>query len=341
MRFVIMCAAILFIVSPVFADMIYFKNGNAISGKVLRVTETDVEFSTSEFSSTWFGPDNVSRSNVQKIVYSDGETVDFETITDMIYFTDGKAVSGIVLRITETNIEYSYGNVPLVKQNRNKLQKIVYKNGKTIVFNENNTVPQNVTNIQTTEITPVETPKAKGAEEHDGFYFGFLYGMGFGKSRISGSNKLDVYGFSIMENYDIGYAVVDNFILFTGMGILCTFKSKKYSNENSYSNQSPDDLAIVGGWRFGFRSYLMPENIFVSAAVAYSKTSFGNDSTSVDAKAGLDYSLAIGKEWWVSDNWGLGVALYGEYGSTSCSDKNYKGNVSNYAIGLAFTATYN
>jgi len=73
MRLLILCAAMILFVSPLFADTIYFKDGKFISGKVLRVTETEVEFSTSEIPF-----DKQSRSNVLKIVYTNGKTVVFD-----------------------------------------------------------------------------------------------------------------------------------------------------------------------------------------------------------------------------------------------------------------------
>jgi hypothetical protein len=72
MHFVILCAAIIFNVSPLFADIIYFKDGSAVNGNVLRVTDFEIEFSTKEIPF-----DKQSRSNVLKIVYSNGKTVVF------------------------------------------------------------------------------------------------------------------------------------------------------------------------------------------------------------------------------------------------------------------------
>jgi outer membrane protein W len=57
----------------------------------------------------------------------------------------------------------------------------------------------------------------------------------------------------------------------------------------------------------------MPVNIYFTGAVGVSWTSVreqdsDGDTVSNASDMGLGLNLDIGKEWWVSDNWGLGVA---------------------------------
>jgi hypothetical protein len=77
MRVTILCAALLLFVSPLFADNIYFRDGSSVSGKVLRVTDTEIEFSTSDIPF-----DKRSRSALLKIVYTNGKTVMFNESAD-------------------------------------------------------------------------------------------------------------------------------------------------------------------------------------------------------------------------------------------------------------------
>jgi hypothetical protein len=287
MRFAIMCAVILFVVSPVFADTIYLNDGSTISGKVLRVTDTEIEFSTA--------------------------------------------------------------NIPFDKQSRSKIKKIVYTNGKTVVFNEKPaTQPvqtkksQDVAGTQSSVIIPLEEPKPTEINRHDGFYLGFMYGYGYGKSKIGGNNKLAVTGFPVMMDFTLGYAVAENFILFTELRITMLPGSEITYNGKSYSPPDKKEDVANGDLGFGFRSYIMPENMYVSASLTASTTSFEGDFVTGDSKTSLGYFVAIGKEWWVSTNWGLGVSVFGEYNLTSYTDANHnKDDVTNYAIGLAFSATYN
>ena len=58
---------------------------------------------------------------------------------------------------------------------------------------------------------------------------------------------------------------------------------------------------------------------------------------------GIGINLAIGKEWWVSDNWGLGVAA--QLSSTVLPDKNLRTgeelNLTTHSVGILFSATFN
>lgn len=47
----------------------------------------------------------------------------------------------------------------------------------------------------------------------------------------------------------------------------------------------------------------------------------------------------VGKEWWVSDNWGLGVAANFMVGSMK--DKDYDTRWTGLSTSILFSATYN
>lgn len=64
---------------------------------------------------------------------------------------------------------------------------------------------------------------------------------------------------------------------------------------------------------------------------------FGDNETESGTERGLGWYLSLGKEWWVSDNWGLGVA-----GFTYTSKSTYPAegsHVHNTVFGLTFSAT--
>jgi hypothetical protein len=49
--------------------------------------------------------------------------------------------------------------------------------------------------------------------------------------------------------------------------------------------------------------------------------------------------LLAGKEWWISENWGIGIAVAMSYGSAD--DKDDTGEMSAFGINFFITATYN
>jgi hypothetical protein len=71
--------------------------------------------------------------------------------------------------------------------------------------------------------------------------------------------------------------------------------------------QSTDLFGIGAGL-----AYYMPNNLYLSGTLAFAQLSSGdedNTETRSETDFGPGLSLTFGKEWWVSDNWGLGVAL--------------------------------
>lgn len=87
------------------------------------------------------------------------------------------------------------------------------------------------------------------------------------------------------------------------------------------------DSVAAYGFGGGATYYLMPHNLFWSASWGMSGS---YDDTSV---VGWGAAHLVGKEWWVSSNWSLGVAgqfLYADHGDEEAA-----------SLGVLFSATYN
>jgi len=65
------------------------------------------------------------------------------------------------------------------------------------------------------------------------------------------------------------------------------------------------------------------------------------NGTDYDSEIGIAGQAALGKEWWVSEHWGLG--LKGEFTVTSNKDSAAANapTWTGYAFGVSFSATYN
>jgi len=67
------------------------------------------------------------------------------------------------------------------------------------------------------------------------------------------------------------------------------------------------------------------------------------NGTNGSSEAGFGAKLALGKEWWVSDHWGIGLAGQLTFGSNADQD-NGTGNTPTWKTitpGLAFSASFN
>ena len=89
-------------------------------------------------------------------------------------------------------------------------------------------------------------------------------------------------------------------------------------------------------------TYYFPSNIYVTGAVGTAKTQLKSNGDTFSSDRGFGVNLMVGKEWWVSENWGLGVA--GQFLYTNCPDTPVNGvtpDVKTTAFGVLFSATYN
>jgi len=155
-------------------------------------------------------------------------------------------------------------------------------------------------------------------------------GTAFGNMTLSG--PAGVFGFVI------GGAVAENVILgahiYDGVVVNPTVS---FSGQTGVTSNTSLGLYGIGP---DFTYYWMPSNIYFSATVALTRMSLTANGYSGDSSVGLGTRLALGKEWWVSDHWGMGLA---GHVSTSWNDSGDGSGttLSTWAFALAFSATYN
>lgn len=181
----------------------------------------------------------------------------------------------------------------------------------------------------------------EGYHEHDGFYLSMALG---GSSGTINAPTSELSGGGGVFDFKIGGTISKNLILhatITSFSISGpTFKSNGVSEK--ISNSVSVGQAIVGA---GLTYYIMPSNIFVSGSVGLGNFSIfesTNSSNSISTDNGTSLQLKVGKEWWVSKNWGLGVS--GFYNSTNVDQKStglVAGKWSGSQVGIAFNATFN
>jgi hypothetical protein len=116
----------------------------------------------------------------------------------------------------------------------------------------------------------------------------------------------------------VGFAVVENVVLY-GTGILAgasdptvTLNGVSQVDENLNT-----DFYGLGG---GLAYYLVPANVYFAGSLLASWVSVSDTNRNIElgrSKAGFAVEGLIGKEWWVSSNWGLGLALQLFYGRMS------------------------
>jgi hypothetical protein len=175
---------------------------------------------------------------------------------------------------------------------------------------------------------------------HSGVYLHLHLGGGFtsisGSGGYGGTTKVSGGGPSFAVA--VGGAVAPNLALFGNF--FFTGSTQPHVSSGGISGESSGN-ALVGGFGAGVVYYFMPADVYLSGAVAavdfQADDSAGN--TTYQSDVGLGFEGLLGKEFWVSEHWGLGAAL--EFvGATSMKDKN-NSNISwsAGAFNLLFSAT--
>jgi len=178
---------------------------------------------------------------------------------------------------------------------------------------------------------PTEPPADLTAHRHVGVYFHVDLGPGFFIAQAGGGEfGSAAYGIPAIFSVALGGAIAEDWILageIWGAALL--------------SPMSSNGRVVLSGFGVNVTHYFMPANVFLtltpSATVLIVDNGFGSTERT---QVGLGTRLALGKEWWVGDHWGLGIAIQGylginaDRGATPTTWWTMGG-------GILFSATYN
>lgn len=175
---------------------------------------------------------------------------------------------------------------------------------------------------------------------HDGFYLNLEGGIGGLSSSVTATttgNDVKVSGAAGVFGLGLGGALTPNFVI--GGRLWTTVASNPDVEVNGVSGSTSDTSLGLTGIGLDLTYYLMPINIYFQATPSIGMLSVKEQGTSYDFDSGFAIRLAVGKEWWVSDNWGIGLNL--QYAHSSNDGKDLPGTWRTNWFGVAFSGTYN
>ncbi len=176
------------------------------------------------------------------------------------------------------------------------------------------------------------------AETHDGFYLRLNMGGGYTSmsTEVSGA-KLKVSGSGGGIGVALGGVVAGNLVVFGEL--FDNIVSNPTVTLDGVSVNTKDTSAGVVGVGPG-AAYYLPMNMFVSGTLAFSRLVLDTGSATYRSNTGIGFSVKVGKEWWVSNNWGLG--LCGQfYAGTMKESSGGNPTWTTSAFAILFSATYN
>ncbi len=196
---------------------------------------------------------------------------------------------------------------------------------------------------------PAPPPPAHppGAGVHDGGYIRLQLGLNWtGVTARVGSDTVTYNGAGGSISAAFGYSFTQHLILyaefFDAGAIDATVKTNGASTNTGQSMLGTD----LSGLGLGAAYYFGP-NVFAAATVLDCQIDVSDSSgaTLVESQNGLGLELLFGKEWWASDNWGLGVSGQVIFASMKGKDTdlvlNQVPSWHTTSLSLLFSATYN
>ena len=181
--------------------------------------------------------------------------------------------------------------------------------------------------------TRVAVPEPEpGTHTHDGFFFRVYLGPAY--THLT-SDAVTIKGGGGAFGLAVGTAVSERVVVY---GELFDDVATGPEFNGAVEGQAKDEV-VAGMIGFGAgATYYTPENVFFSLSLAATRVTVQEDYEEIGrSDYGLGATAMMGKEWWVSPQWALGVAGQAAFASMKDGDDRFKGT----AFGLVVTATCN
>lgn len=194
---------------------------------------------------------------------------------------------------------------------------------------------------------PEESVSPEGAFCHDGLFLRFQTGFGLGRmvEKDVGGRDISMGGTAGVFRFQLGGAARENLIVYGEIGGFSMTDPAIKGEEGYITTTSQSDITLtMSDLGLGACYYFMPVNIYLSASVTISRDRLEIDEKKGSTNPGVGAYVSIGKEWWVSDNWGLGVALFAYASRMDARESGTfvgRYTVYNTVAGVVFSATYN
>ena len=175
---------------------------------------------------------------------------------------------------------------------------------------------------------------------HDGGFFMRL-SAGFGSTSPEASDAgqtLELTGDTADFNFAFGGIVARNLVVHATLwGWSIDDPDLKLTGMGTETVKGDFGLGALGA---GITYYFMPANVYLSGSAGIGRISLDTSGVDTETGTGPAVDLTLGKEWWVTRKWALGVA--GGFGWYSLpGDGLSNGDLDGTSWAVRFTATSN
>ncbi len=180
---------------------------------------------------------------------------------------------------------------------------------------------------------------AGGPRDHEpGFFLRLSTGVGGGGTERDANPDIKLSGFISETNLAIGGTVTRNLALHaTLFGWTAGDPTVESGGTGVELNNAELTMGALGA---GITYYFMPLNLYLSPSIGFGGLTLelpgGGDG---ESDTGVAFDFTIGKEWWVSNRWGLGVA--GGLGLHTIPDNDSSEDWKGTSFAIRFSSTFN
>ena len=179
--------------------------------------------------------------------------------------------------------------------------------------------------------------------QYDGFYLGMNLGPVWGNCNgVDNTNaRISVTGTGFNLGFLIGTALETNLIAHASF-FVNSISGPKF-NDVKVDNKIAFDETFLGA---GMTQFFSPSNTFISGNIGFGKftitdNSEGNSNYAVSTEGGFGFQLKAGKEWVISEKWGIGVmAFYSGTYLKSTPTPNIEERWDSSRYGISFNASF-
>jgi hypothetical protein len=174
-------------------------------------------------------------------------------------------------------------------------------------------------------------PEPDDGRRHTGLLLRATTGWGYGPL-VGTKRKVEEGSLALGVSFDAGAAVIENLIV----------RGRLRASALGFSDSDfgDDVLFTFGAIGAGIDYYFMPANIYLGATLSLVGASCSNDDDTLHSKAGFGVDLDLGKEWWLGNHWGVGLALRATLDQVGGANIERGGSLRSFHAGLQFSATY-
>lgn len=189
----------------------------------------------------------------------------------------------------------------------------------------------------------IAAPVEKSKERHAGLHLGAMVGGGYYDiSASSGGLTVGLGGPAAQFGARIGVALNSSLVLFGGANLFNVVNpTVRAATSSASGSASTNNTELSGNLLGAGLTIYSPSHFYVSGMVgaAQATLSFTSGTTKISGstETGFGASIALGQEWSVSKDWGIGVGLMGSYSQLPDHGVTW----TQYYLGLAVTASYN